>query len=156
MLRGANTKRRDLVVRRGRNCIGGRRVQGLQQHSPWKLLSPRDALVCGDGVPEWKVLHWGTDPTPTLRSWLVFLLWCKQLHAVHYWQVFSFVGGECVHRVRRGHVFHSDWSLNPSLNSSRCGIHSEHERYGELSRQLRYYLFYDYYRGNEWKCLGHW
>ena len=86
-------------------------MQGLQQHSPWKLLSPRDTLVCGDGMPKWKVLLWGASPAPTLRSWLVFLLWCKQLHAVHYWQVFSCVGGECVHRVRRGHVFRSDWSL---------------------------------------------
>jgi hypothetical protein len=28
------------------------------------------------------------------------------------WQIFSFVGVECVHWVRRGHVFRRDWSLN--------------------------------------------
>ena len=65
----------------------------------------------GTACPSGKSCSGGQGPAPTLRSWLVFLLWCKQLHAVHYWQVFSFVGGECVHRVRRGHVFRSDWSL---------------------------------------------
>jgi hypothetical protein len=43
-------------------------------------------------------------------GWLVFLPWCKQLHVVHLWQVFSFVGFECVHRVRRRKVLSRCWS----------------------------------------------
>jgi hypothetical protein len=62
-------------------------------------------------VPFWKnIARSGSDGLHVMLGWLVFVLFIQQLHVVCNRQIFSFVWSDCVHRVRCGHVFRSDWS----------------------------------------------